>query len=273
MQLQSLCHRALLSSSSLYPSPNQPPHFIKFRTPHRKNLWYLKTLGIIDPQTKPNKLPLPDTVDHVVVTVDYLKSKGFSESDFPRLAFLCPKLFSIHYDPTDIAPVFDFLADELSASVQDSRRLVLRCPNILFSDVEYSLRPTLHYLRQLGVEGLNAPTNLNAHLLNTRVDKLRTKIRFLRRIGLSYDESSRVCARLPAIFGYSIEDNMLPKYEYLVREMERSLEELKGFPQYFAFSLEKKIAPRHLHLKHKNVRIPLNRMLLWSDHKFYAKWK
>lgn len=66
---------------------------------------------------------------------------------------------------------------------------------------------------------------------------------------------------------------MLPKYEYLVKEMERSLEELKGFPQFFAFSLEKKIAPRHLHLKQRNVRIPLNRMLLWSDQKFYAKWK
>uniref|UniRef100_A0A2P2IXN3 Uncharacterized protein n=1 Tax=Rhizophora mucronata TaxID=61149 RepID=A0A2P2IXN3_RHIMU len=55
--------------------------------------------------------------------------------------------------------------------------------------------------------------------------------------------------------------------------MERSLEELREFPQYFGFCLERRIAPRHLHLKERNVRIKLNRMLLWSDQKFYAKWK
>jgi mTERF domain-containing protein len=55
--------------------------------------------------------------------------------------------------------------------------------------------------------------------------------------------------------------------------MKRSLDELKEFPQYFAFSLEKKIMPRHLHLKRRNVKIKLNRMLLWSDGRFYGKWK
>jgi mTERF domain-containing protein len=58
-----------------------------------------------------------------------------------------------------------------------------------------------------------------------------------------------------------------------VDEMKRSLDELKEFPQYFAFSLEKKIMPRHLHLKRRNVKIKLNRMLLWSDGRFYGKWK
>ena len=62
-------------------------------------------------------------------------------------------------------------------------------------------------------------------------------------------------------------------FKYLVDKMERSVEESKKFPQYFGFSLEKRIVPRHLHLKERNVQIPLNRMLLWSDQKFYAKWK
>jgi hypothetical protein len=28
-----------------------------------------------------------------------------------------------------------------------------------------------------------------------------------------------------------------------------------------------------LHLKRRNVKIKLNRMLLWSDGRFYGKWK
>ncbi|OWM83788.1 transcription termination factor MTEF1, chloroplastic [Punica granatum] len=277
----SLCLSAALSSvsspkplTSQTPSPSQnPPLYIKFRTSHRVNLRYLRTLGLIDPKAKLHTLPSPEAVDQLIARVDFFQSKGFSDSDFPRIAFLCPQLFSPDFDPAETEPVFEFLANDVVASAQESCGLITRHPQILLSNVEYRLKPALDYLRQLGVEKLNVPTTLNAHLLNTQVEKLRAKIRFLRSIGLKYEESATVCARLPAIFGYSIEENLRPKYEYLVEEMERSVEELKGFPQYFGFSLRKRIAPRHLHLKQRNVRVPLNRMLMWSDERFYAKWK
>ncbi|KAK9286484.1 hypothetical protein L1049_014882 [Liquidambar formosana] len=261
------------NSHSLSSSPH-PPHLLRFRTSHRENLRYLKTLGIItDPPAKTHKNPSPETLDQILSTVNFLKSKGFSDADFPRLAVLGPQLFSTDFDPTDIEPVFDFLTVDLAASVEESRGLIVRCPGILFSDVEFCLKPTVGYLRGLGLEKLNSPTTLNAHLLNTRVKKLVEKIRFLRSVGFSYEESARVCARFPAIFGYSVENNLRPKFEYLVKEMKRSVEELKAFPQYFAFSLEKRIVPRHLHLVARNVRVPLKRMLLWGDERFYAKWK
>ncbi|KAL3730647.1 hypothetical protein ACJRO7_027646 [Eucalyptus globulus] len=217
-------------------SPYQPL-YLRFRTSHVENVRYLRTLGVIDPVSKHRKLPSPDTIDRVLNIVNFLKSKGFSESDFPRLAYLCPGLFASELDPTDIAPVFEFLTVEVSASAQESCSLINKCPQILFSDVEYCLKPTLNYLRQLGIGRLNFP-------------KLHGKVKFLRSIGLTHQEIARICARLPSIFGYSIDNNLRPKYDYL-----------------------KRIAPRHLHLKRRNVKIPLNRMLLWGDEKFYAKWK
>ncbi|KAI9124068.1 hypothetical protein K1719_005368 [Acacia pycnantha] len=273
LSLSSFSHPSRPRSLSANPNPKSTAFYVKFRTTYRENLRDLKILGVIDPQTKPNKLPLPDAVDHILATVNFLRSKGFSDADFPRLVFLCPQLFSDTFQFTDIAPVFDFLVRELPASVEESRALILRCPYILFSDVEFCIHPTLRFLRQIGVENLNRPTNLNAHLLNTRVEKLRKKITFLQSIGLSYKESAKVCARHPAIFGYALENNLLPKFVYLVKHMNRSVEELKVFPQYFAFSLEKRIIPRHLHLARRNVQIPLKRMLMWGDGKFYAKWK
>ncbi|KAL3597309.1 hypothetical protein D5086_008946 [Populus alba] len=90
-----------------------------------------------------------------------------------RLTFLCPELLSLNFDITDVEPVFQFLTDDLHASVQESRGLVIKCPRLLFSDVEYFLRPTLNYLRQLGVNKLNVPSNLNAHLLNIRVEQMQ----------------------------------------------------------------------------------------------------
>ncbi|XP_043709854.1 transcription termination factor MTEF1, chloroplastic [Telopea speciosissima] len=256
------------SPSLSFTSGRHPP-LLRFRTSYRENLRYLRTLGIISNR----EVPSPETLQSILSIINFFKSKGFSESDFRRLYFLRPQLFSPSLDPADFAPVFEFLATEVAASPAESCALILRCPGILLSHVDLCLRRTLLFLRELGLEKLNLPTSLNAHLLNTRVDKLEAKIRFLQSLDFSREEAARACSRLPAIFGYSIENNMRPKFKYLVKEMERDIQELKEFPQYFAFSLEKRIIPRHLHLKERNVRIPLQMMLLWNDEKFYTKWK
>ncbi|KAJ6739033.1 TRANSCRIPTION TERMINATION FACTOR MTEF1 CHLOROPLASTIC [Salix koriyanagi] len=261
-----LCSLSLTSSSSSYPpakslkphhlSPSpHPSRYIKFRTAHHENLRYLKAIGVIDPNNKPRQFHAPDAISHILATLKFLESKGFLETDFARLTFLCPELLSLNFDITDIEPCVPIL----------DRRFTCFCSRIQ--------GPTLNYLRQLGVAKLNVPSNLNAHLLNIRVEQMQARFEFLRSIGFSHDEAANICGRLPAIFGYSIENNLRPKVEYLVDEMKRSLDELKEFPQYFAFSLEKKIMPRHLHLKRRNAKIKLNRMLLWSDGRFYAKWK
>ncbi|XP_068654731.1 transcription termination factor MTEF1, chloroplastic-like [Aristolochia californica] len=251
-------------------SSSHPPRLLRFKISRGQNLRYLRNLGIIsaDPAKKP---PSPESVNRFLYVVNFLKTKGLYETHFPRLSFLCPGIF--HSDTDDIESVFTFLSQELGASPEESSGLIYRCPKILLSSVDLCLRPTLHFLQEVGVKKLNSANTLNAHLLNTRVEKLVEKIWFLESLGFSEQESTRVCARLPAIFGYSVENNLTPKFEYLVMEMERTLEELKAFPQYFAFSLKKRIVPRHLHLKERGVKVQLNRMLVWSDQRFYAKWK
>ncbi|XP_072971844.1 transcription termination factor MTEF1, chloroplastic [Typha angustifolia] len=249
------------------PSSSHPPYLLQFRRSHRQNIKHLKSLGIAPPSS-------PESLDWVLSIVAYLKSKGFSECHFPRLSFLCPTLFSSSIDPhLTLSPVFSFLASDLSFSPTQSRDLILWCPKLLVSNVEHRLRPTLLFLRDLGLKNLDIPTNQNAHLLSTPVEELVSKVRSLEELGFSYEEAGEICARCPAVFGYSMENNLRPKVDYLVYAMRRSAEEVKKFPQFFGFSLEKRIAPRHLWLKERGVNISLRRMLLWSDEKFYAKWK
>lgn len=257
-------------------SASAPALLLKFRTSYRDNLRYLKSIGLADADPKLLANPSPESLDRILCTVNFLKSRGFSEPHFARLAFVIPRIFSPQFEPTDLQPVFDFLTDEnyLAASPEDACGLILRCPHILEASVEFCLKPTLFYLtEEIGIANLSSPTNLNAHLLNTRVNKLQERVKFLQSVGFSYEEATKFCERLPAIFGYSIENNLSPKFQYLVWAMGRNIDELKNFPQYFGFSLEKRIAPRHRHLQMRNIQVPLNRMLLWSDKKFYAKWK
>ncbi|CAO2813450.1 unnamed protein product [Amaranthus hypochondriacus] len=261
------------SYKHLPPRPPPPATVLRFHTLYREKLTYLRNLGIADLNTKTTNIRSHETLDQILSIINYLKSKGFLDSDISELASDCPKLFLSGLEPADIEPVFRFLATEVRASIPESRGLILCCPELLFSNVEYCLKPTLAFLTSIGLEKLNSPTNLNAHLLNTRVGKLEAKIEFLMSIGFTYEESIKACVRLPAIFGYSIENNMWPKVEYLVEGMQRSIEEVKEFPQYFAFSLRGRIVPRYMHLKQRSVHISLKRMLLCGDDKFYAKWK
>ncbi|CAI9112376.1 OLC1v1012822C1 [Oldenlandia corymbosa var. corymbosa] len=256
------------------PSKTSSP-FPIFSTFYNDNLRYLKSIGIINSDAiTPQKNPSPETLSHILSTVNFLKSHGCSDSQFPRIAYHVPQIFSPRFDPDEVEPVFNFLRNDLAASEEESCALIHFCPQILHSHVQFCLKPTLHYLTELGLQNLNSPTKLNAHLLNTRIQKLEEKVKFLRHAGFSWDETAAICVRFPAIFGYSVENNLMPKLDYLVREMERSVYELNEFPQYFAYSLEKRIMPRHMHLKKKNVqKFDLQRMLLWTDKRFYAKWK
>ncbi|KAK3033787.1 hypothetical protein RJ639_034358 [Escallonia herrerae] len=75
--------------------------------------------------------------------------------------------------------------------------------------------------------------------------------------------------RCPGLLTFTVEKNFKPKFEYFHKEMQGKLEELKEFPQYFAFSLEKRIKPRHMEAVKSVVTIPLPLMLKTTDEEFW----
>lgn len=77
--------------------------------------------------------------------------------------------------------------------------------------------------------------------------------------------------RSPGLLTFSIEKNYKPKVEYFLQEMRGELAELKRFPQYFSFSLEGKIKPRHRLLMEHGLRMSLSEMLKVSDGEFNAR--
>lgn len=75
----------------------------------------------------------------------------------------------------------------------------------------------------------------------------------------------------PGLLTYSIEKNFRPKMEYFLDEMKGDLAELKRFPQYFSFSLEVKVKPRHRALVEHGFSLPLPEMLKVSDGEFNSR--
>lgn len=196
---------------------------------------------------------------------------GIDRSGIGRILDMCPQLLTA--DPyTDIYPVFDFLLNEVGIAYYGVGKSIVRCPRLLACSVEDQLKPTFEFLKKLGFVGPNSITCQNTVLLVSNVDNtLAPKIEYLMSLGFEYEDVAEMILRSPGLLTFSIENNYKPKAEYFLEQMNGQLEELRRFPHYFSFSLERKIKPRHQTLMKHRFSMSLSEMLKVSDGKFYAR--
>ncbi|KAK3204521.1 hypothetical protein Dsin_018567 [Dipteronia sinensis] len=207
-------------------------------------------------------------LDSIQSIISFLLSKGIQQKDLPRIFGMCPKVLTANIK-TDLNPVFNFLSQDLKVPEHNFRRVINRCPRLLVSSVRDQLKPALFYLQRLGFKDLEALAYQDSVLLVSSVEiTLIPKLRFLESIGFSKAETVVMALRCPGLFTYSIENNFKPKFEYFIEQIIGELEELKEFPQYFAFSLEKRIKPRHLEAVKSGLRFDLPTMLKTTDEEF-----
>ncbi|KAM7256481.1 hypothetical protein ACFE04_012222 [Oxalis oulophora] len=208
------------------------------------------------------------TLDSLQSIISFLQRKGIHQKDFPRIFGMCPKILTSNIR-TELVPIFNFLEQDLKVPEQNFRKVINKCPRILVSSVSDQLKPCLFYLQRLGFKDLKALAYQDSILMVSNVENtLMPKLRFLEGIGFSRNEAVGMVLRCPALFTFSVENNFKPKFDYFATEMKGKLEELKEFPQYFAFSLEKRIKPRHMEVVQSGVKVPLSVMLKATDVEF-----
>lgn len=78
--------------------------------------------------------------------------------------------------------------------------------------------------------------------------------------------------RFSPLLGYSIDEVLRPKMEFLVNTMGRFVSDVVEYPRYFSYSLEKRIKPRYWVLKSRNIDISLKEMLGKNDEEFAAEY-
>ena len=196
---------------------------------------------------------------------------GLELSAVGRVLDMYPQLLTSDPD-YDLYPIFDFLLNEVQIPFPDIRKSIVRCPRLLVSDLDLQLRPALKFLRDLGFVGLNAITSQTTLLLVSSVEHtLLPKIHYLENLGLSHKDVVNMVLRSPALLTYSIQNNLVPKVDYFLGDMKGDLSELRRFPQYFSFSLERKIKPRHRLLVEHGLSLSLSKMLKVSDGEFTAR--
>lgn len=207
----------------------------------------------------------PESI-HAVVT--FLQSRGLHFKDLGRVFGMCPSVLTASVRG-DLRPVFTFLSDDLGVPEAAHRRVIIKCPRLLACSVRDQLRPALTYLRRLGFRDNRALAFQDPILLVTSVERtMLPKLEFLAGLGMSRDEAVAMVLRCPPLLTFSVERNYKPKFEYLVDAMGGGVEDVKAFPQYFSFSLEKRIVPRHRAVADAGVAMPLPDMLKATDEEF-----
>ncbi|OIV97274.1 hypothetical protein TanjilG_07026 [Lupinus angustifolius] len=256
--------KTLLQNHPLYTPINA-----KLSIQFKEKILCLEILGIDAGKALSQNLELhAATMESIHSIISFLLSKGIHQKDLPRIFGMCPKILTSNIK-TDLNPVFDFLLQELNVPDHSFRRVVKKNPRLLTSSVMDQLKPALFYLKRLGFKDLEALAYQDSILLVSNVEgTLIPKLKYLESLGFSKDEARIMVLRCPSLFTFSIENNFQPKFEYFSVEMGGKLEELKEFPQYFAFSLEKRIKPRHLEVVQSGIQLPLSVMLKSTDEAF-----
>ncbi|XP_044502625.1 transcription termination factor MTEF1, chloroplastic [Mangifera indica] len=270
-------HFPSFSSKTITPLPLIPPKISQIpsiaappSTTHdshsdfQEKMLYLDSIGLDFFQLINSHSPIITTsLPDIKSTVDLLTSINLTNSEFRRIISICPQILTTK--ASDILPIFTFLLREAKVNGSDLRRVINRRPRLLVCSVKSRLRPTLYFLQSIGI----AEVNKHTYLLSCSVEeKFLPRFDYFQNIGFSRRETTAMFRRFPQLFNYSVKENYEPKLNYFVVEMGRDLKELKDFPQYFSFSLENRIKPRHQACVEKGVCFPLNVLLRRSEEQF-----
>ncbi|KAL6996082.1 hypothetical protein U1Q18_006218 [Sarracenia purpurea var. burkii] len=98
------------------------------------------------------------------------------------------------------------------------------------------------------------------------------RMKYLMKTGLSKRDVSFMVRRFSPLLGYSIEEVLRPKLEFLVMTMDKPVKDVVEYPRYFSYSLERKIKPRYWVLKGSNLDCSLKDMLGKNDEEFAAEF-
>ncbi|PQM35901.1 uncharacterized protein Pyn_04049 [Prunus yedoensis var. nudiflora] len=192
--------------------------------------------------------------------LEYLLSVGVKQRDVRRMLLRQPQILEYTVE-NNLKSHVAFL---MSLGIPSSRvgQIIAAAPSLFSYSVENSLKPTVRYL-------------VEEFLHYSIDDGLLPRINFLRSIGMCNADILKVLTSLTQVLSLSLEENLKPKYKYLVNELHNEVHSLTKYPMYLSLSLDQRIRPRHRFLlslkKAPKGPFPLS-SLVPTDECFCQQW-
>ncbi|KAF5765921.1 putative transcription regulator mTERF family [Helianthus annuus] len=202
--------------------------------------------------------------DNLIPTMAFLEDLGVDKKKWAKVIQRFPALLT--YSRSKLQATVDYFY-EMGLSSQDVGKVLTRYPSIISYSVEEKLRPTAEYFSSIGVNPAVLMSRCPQAFGLSIESSLKPVTEFFLQKGYHIADFALMASRYGALYTISVEDNLLPKWEYFLT-MEYPKTELVKFPQYFGYSLEERIKPRHEIVRESGVRLLLNQVLSLSDEDF-----
>ncbi|EFJ38453.1 hypothetical protein SELMODRAFT_74633, partial [Selaginella moellendorffii] len=187
---------------------------------------------------------LESGVEPVDTMVEFLQGVGVKYNSLARVIAAWPKIF--HHHPNDLAPAVVVL-NRLGFTSMSLSSLVARAPQLLSRSAD-DLTQCVTYMASIGLSRRDTERLVNRYpsLMTLHIkDNMIPTVRFLASLGVDVvREIADMVKRLPSLLGFSIATLLVPKYEFFMKAMHRPQRELVHFPQFFSYSLNKRLIRR-----------------------------
>ncbi|KAL2649907.1 hypothetical protein R1flu_018035 [Riccia fluitans] len=203
-------------------------------------------------------------------TARFLESHGIEAERWAKIMVNFPQILT--YSRTKLQLIIDFLS-EIGIPQCTVGRVLSRFPHLVGYSLDAKLRPMAAYFKMIGIPDFSLVVIRSPQTLGLSLEKnIKCTVDFFLGLGYSIEEVAVLVNRFPQILGLNVDNNLLPKWKYFTK-MRRKHSELIDFPQYFGYSLEKRIQPRHAILENRGYTWTLNRMLSTTEKGFQTHLK
>jgi len=180
-------------------------------------------------------------------TADILKHE-IGVGSLHRMVAAFPNVLLLNVS-TQVVPVVNYLCDEIGVWEDDVPRVLESFPALLQTDIS-RIDNVVKFMRSLDVsdDSLGPIFRAFPALLTLDVkEDMEKVVEFLRSIGIT--NIGRFVTRLPPVLGYSVENELRPKWEYLTNVCRFDKFEIVRFPAYFSYPFERVIKTRYEYLR------------------------
>ncbi|KAG7534352.1 Transcription termination factor mitochondrial/chloroplastic [Arabidopsis thaliana x Arabidopsis arenosa] len=249
----------------------------------QERLDYLLSVGVKHRDIKRMLLRQPQILQYTVENnlkahISFLMGLGIPNSKIGQIVAATPSLFSYSVE-NSLRPTIRYLIEEVGIKETDVGKVVQLSPQILVQRLDITWNTRYMFLsKELGAPRDSVVKMVKKHpqLLHYSIDDgFLPRINFLRSIGMCNSDILKVLTSLTQVLSLSLEDNLKPKYMYLVNELNNEVHILTKYPMYLSLSLDQRIRPRHRFLVElKKVRkgpFPLS-SLVPNDESFCQQW-
>jgi hypothetical protein len=172
--------------------------------------------------------------------VQVLQVFGVSSDGIATMVRKCPAILAL-FGPSRLAANLMYL-EELGMSREEIILLTTRNPEVIGHSIKDNVEPKIDWLRSLGMSRLDA-ARVVLGKPKLSLAKLQDRIKGFMDYGFTLEQVLNMLLRNRGLVGYATE-TVIPKLDFVTKEMGQDLEEISQWPTGLCYSLDKRIIPR-----------------------------